>query len=109
MSKAVQPIQDDLFRVRSSKGDAAQAGDDQRKLKATQLFNHLFEACDTLRGSINQDEFNVSVIPMPQLPLQREFAAFVERVEKAKASLKASLAALTAAQKALMNQVFQGG
>ena len=34
------------------------------------------------------------------------FAAFIAQQEKAKASLKESLAALTAAQKALMNQVF---
>lgn len=45
-------------------------------------------------------------IPLPPLALQREFAAFVERAEKAKSSLKESLAALTAAQKALMNGVF---
>ena len=41
------------------------------------------------------------------LPLQREFAAFVGQAEKA--SLKESLAALTAAQKALMNRAFKGG
>ena len=48
-------------------------------------------------------------IPLPPLPLQREFAAFVEQAEKAKASLKESLAALTAAQKALMNGAFGEG
>lgn len=46
-------------------------------------------------------------IPLPPLPLQREFAVFVKRAEKAKASLKESLAALTAAQKSLMNDVFK--
>lgn len=43
------------------------------------------------------------------LPLQREFAAFVEQAEKSKSSLKESLAALTAAQKALMNEAFKEG
>ena len=46
-------------------------------------------------------------IPLPPLVLQREFAAFIAQQEKAKASLKESLAALTAAQKSLMNQVFK--
>ena len=45
-------------------------------------------------------------IPLPPLALQREFAAFIAQQEKAKASLKESLAALTAAQKALMNSSF---
>ena len=43
---------------------------------------------------------------LPPLALQREFAAFIAQQEKAKASLKESLAALTAAQKALMNSSF---
>ncbi len=45
-------------------------------------------------------------IPLPPLALQREFAAFIAQQEKAKASLKESLAALTAAQKSLMNSSF---
>jgi type I restriction enzyme S subunit len=47
-------------------------------------------------------------IPLPPLALQREFAAFIAQQEKARASLKESLAALSAAQKSLMNQVFKG-
>ncbi len=43
---------------------------------------------------------------LPPLALQREFAAFIAQQEKAKASLKESLAALTAAQKSLMNSSF---
>ena len=43
----------------------------------------------------------------PPLALQREFAAFVGEAEKAKAALKESLAAITAAQKALMNGAFK--
>ena len=46
-------------------------------------------------------------LPLPPLALQREFAAFIAQQEKAKASLKESLAALTAAQKSLMNGVFK--
>ena len=43
------------------------SADEQRKLRATQLFNHLFEACNILRGAINQDEFKAYVIPaLPQ-------------------------------------------
>ena len=43
------------------------SADEQRKLRATQLFNHLFEACNILRGPINQDEFKAYVIPaLPQ-------------------------------------------
>ena len=31
---------------------------------STQLFNHLFEACNILRGPINQDEYKTYVIPI---------------------------------------------
>ena len=77
MCKAVHPEQGDLFRVASSKGEAARSRDEQRKLRATLH------------------------------PVQRKSAAFVERAEKAKVLLKESLAALTAAQKSLMNGVFK--
>ena len=111
------------------------SADEQRKLRATQLFNHLFEACNILRGAINQDEFKAYVILAPPQAHQRllrrgnrcregevrrrrlallrggvssvQDAARLPR-EKAKASLKESLAALTAAQKSLMNGVFKG-
>ena len=109
------------------------SAEEQRKLRATQLFNHLFEACNILRGPINQDEFKAYVIPtLPQahqrllrrgnrrregevrrrrLALLRGGASSVQDAarlpqEKAKASLKESLAALTAAQKSLMNSSF---
>ena len=142
------------------------SADEQHRLKATQLFNHLFQACNILRGPINQDEFMAYVISilvlkrisdcydviiarsrvdpeclcsfnnyprgqnqicggvggaaqqyfnvgaynkgnvaLPPLELQREFAAFIAQAEKA--SLKESLAALTAAQKALMNRALK--
>ena len=63
----------------------------------------------TAQPKLNQAKLNSIPIPLPPLPLQCEFAAFVEQAEKAKASLKESLAALTAAQKALMNQAFGKG
>ena len=31
---------------------------------STMLFNHLFEACNILRGPINQDEYKTYVIPI---------------------------------------------
>ena len=52
--------------------DAAQAADDDAEAAETtpeqttsrQLFNHLFEACNILRGPINQDEFKSYVTPI---------------------------------------------
>jgi type I restriction enzyme M protein len=35
-----------------------------RQTTSTMLFNHLFEACNILRGPINQDEFKTYVIPL---------------------------------------------
>lgn len=37
---------------------------DWKKTTSTMLFNHLFEACNILRGPINQDEFKTYVIPL---------------------------------------------
>lgn len=34
------------------------------KLTSTELFNHLYEACNILRGPINQDEYKTYVIPI---------------------------------------------
>ncbi len=61
----------------------------------------------SLKCLLNKSSLQSIEILLPPLPLQREFAAFVEQAEKAKASLKESLAALTAAQKSLMNDVFK--
>ena len=80
------------------------AGEEGRRLKATQLFNHLYEACNILRVPINQDEFKAYVIPI--LFLKRIFDCYDEETAAAKAALKESLAAITAAQKALMNGAF---
>ena len=47
------------------------------------------------------------IVPVPHLPLPREFAAFMEQAEKAKSSLKVSFAALATKQKVLMNESFK--
>ena len=52
--------------------DAAKAADEDvedsentpDKITAQQLFNHLFEACNILRGPINQDEYKSYVTPI---------------------------------------------
>jgi type I restriction enzyme S subunit len=62
----------------------------------------------SLKCLLNKSSLQSVEIPLPPLALQREFAAFIAQQEKAKASLKESLAALTDAQKSLMNQVFKG-
>ena len=56
--------------------------------------------------NLNMSDLKELPLLTPPLALQREFAAFIAQQEKAKASLKESLAALTAAQKALMNTSF---
>lgn len=37
---------------------------DDKKTTSTQLYNHLYEACNILRGPINQDEFKSYVTPI---------------------------------------------
>ena len=59
------------------------SAEEQRKLRATQLFNHLFEACNILRGPINQDEFKAYVIPI--LFLKRISDCYDEETAAAKA------------------------
>jgi type I restriction enzyme M protein len=45
--------------------DSADTSDvEWKKTTSTMLFNHLFEACNILRGPINQDEFKTYVIPL---------------------------------------------
>ena len=46
--------------------NAAVQGDffESRETTATRLYNHLFQACNILRGPINQDEFKSYVIPI---------------------------------------------
>ena len=58
-------------------------GEEGRRFKATQLFNHLYEACNILRGPINQDEFKAYVIPI--LFLKRISDCYDEETAAAKA------------------------
>lgn len=45
--------------------DSADVSDvEWKKTTSNMLFNHLFEACNILRGPINQDEFKTYVIPL---------------------------------------------
>lgn len=44
--------------------DASEAEDDPEETTSKQLFNHLFAACNILRGPINQDEFKSYVTPI---------------------------------------------
>ena len=53
-----------LLAVDRTDAAAGTTEDERRKLKATKLFNHLFQACNILRGPINQDEFKSYVIPI---------------------------------------------
>ena len=43
----------------------AQTGlEEQRTTSASQLYNHLYEACNILRGPINQDDYKSYAIPI---------------------------------------------
>ena len=50
--------------VRAAEADVANAKSTQEETTSTQLFNHLFEACNILRGPINQDEYKSYVTPI---------------------------------------------
>lgn len=36
----------------------------KEKMTSTQMFNHLFKACDIVRGPINQDDYKTYIIPL---------------------------------------------
>jgi len=58
--------------------------------------------------NINTKEISALRIPIPPLPLQREFAAQVPAVERLKASQRASLAKLDALFASLQHRAFRG-
>ena len=57
--------------------------DQSKETTTSKLFNHLFEACNKLRGPINQDEYKSYVIPI--LFFKRISDVYDEEVAKAKA------------------------
>lgn len=61
----------------------------------------------TAQPKLNQARMNSIPIPFPPLSMQRQYAAFIEQLDKSLFALKESLSKLTAAQKALMNQAFE--
>ena len=54
MEEALQAADDDVEDAELTKEETT----------SRQLFNHLFEACNILRGPINQDEFKSYVTPV---------------------------------------------
>jgi type I restriction enzyme S subunit len=60
-----------------------------------------------VRG-INLGDVKLMPIPLPPLPLQREFAAQVSAVERLKATQRASLAKLDALFASLQHRAFRG-
>ena len=82
----------------------------------TYLFITLLMSYESLRDlgrGGNQPNLNLSivknyVVPLPPLPLQAQFATFVERTEVQKAQLKKSIALLELNYKSLMQKCFSG-
>ena len=66
------------------------------------------QAPETARANINLETLRPLRIPLPPLPLQREFAAQVSAVERLKASQRASLAKLDALFASLQYRAFRG-
>ena len=58
--------------------------------------------------TINQEGLNKITLPVPPLPLQKEFAQRVEAVEKLKATHRASLSQLQALFASLQHRAFRG-
>jgi type I restriction enzyme M protein len=50
--------------ARAADEDVAAASDTPEEIAKQELFNHLYEACNILRGPINQDEFKSYVTPI---------------------------------------------
>ena len=57
-------------------------------------------------ATINMRQLNALPVPLPPLPLQQQFAAFVEKVDKSKLAVKQSLEKLETLKKSLMQQYF---
>lgn len=67
--------------VESVDKDLADSIPDNKRTTSQQLFNHLFEACNILRGPINQDEYKSYVTPI--LFFKRISDVYDEETQKA--------------------------
>lgn len=70
-----------LLAVNDAGTDAKVAATNVEQTSAQQLFSHLFEACNILRGPINQDEYKTYVTPI--LFLKRISDVYDEETAKA--------------------------
>lgn len=55
---------------------------------------------------VNKKELQGFCMPLPPLPLQEQFAAFVQQIDKAKSAVKQSLETLETLKKSLMQEYF---
>ncbi len=58
------------------------------------------------QANVSNKDILTLTIPLPPLPLQQQFAAFVEKVDKSKLAVKQSLEKLETLKKSLMQQYF---
>lgn len=56
--------------------------------------------------NVSMEKFKSLDLPLPPLPLQEQFAAFVQQVDKVKSSVKQSLDTLETLKKSLMQEYF---
>lgn len=78
-------------------------------LSTTTVRNAFSAASTGTSGSmynVSMEKFKGVIIPVPPLPVQNEFAAFVERVDKQKQTVQQSLEKLELMKKALMQEFF---
>lgn len=57
--------------------------------------------------NVSMEKFKSLDLPLPPLPLQEQFAAFVQQVDKVKSSVKQSLEKLETLKKSLMQEYFR--
>lgn len=78
-------------------------------LSTTTVRNAFSAASTGTSGSmynVSMEKFKGVIIPVPQLSVQNEFAAFVERVDQQKQTIQQSLEKLELLKKALMQEYF---
>ena len=81
-----------------------------KHILSTTTVRNAFSAASTgTSGSmynVSMEKFKGVIIPVPPLPVQNEFAAFVERVDQQKQTVQQSLEKLELMKKALMQEYF---